>query len=490
MKFEEMPRAPGGHGFLGHNADFRDDRLGTLQRFTGLPAPVLRLEVPFPGVHVCIVNHPDTLQEVLVEHAKSFGKADMLRFSLMPLAGEGLFTANGDLWKRQRKTMAPIFTPKALEGYADDMRACSVRAAEALFDGQETRLLTHTTRLTMAVAGKTLFDAESLAESDEIGEALTVALDWTAWTAGRTYALAHLLPKRLFERMSKEGPTFARATFARASRRCAGPVVYVGERNRKLKRAIDLLDRRVQRMIDDRRAEGATGKPRNDLLARLLEARDDQGAHMSDVQLRDEILTLFVAGHETTATGLAWTIYLALKNPEIYAALEREVDALGDDPTIGDLGRLDLCGRVFKEALRIYPPVYVASRDSKEPVTIGGYDLPAPTNTIISPYLIHRSPHVWPDPLRFDPDRFRPEEEAKRHRYAWVPFGAGPRVCIGNHFAMMEAQIALAVLLRRARFELLEDETPEGTATLRPRGGVRVRVRRRVRGDAVRLAVG
>jgi cytochrome P450 len=200
---------------------------------------------------------------------------------------------------------------------------------------------------------------------------------------------------------------------------------------------------------------------------------------MSDRQVRDEVLTLFVAGHETTATGLAWTIYLACRHPAILAALQREVDAVGDAPGVADLPRLDLCLRAFKEALRLYPPVYAFGRDSLSPVTIAGYDLPPPTNMMTSPWVLHHNPRFWPDPERFDPDRFLPEHEAGRHRYAYLPFGAGPRICLGSHFAYMEAQLALAVILRRYSFELLGDDEPEPGATLRPRHGVRVRVRRR-----------
>ena len=217
----------------------------------------------------------------------------------------------------------------------------------------------------------------------------------------------------------------------------------------------------------------------HDLLTRLLEAIDEDGERMSDRQVRDEVLTLFVAGHETTATGLAWTLYYACRDPATYAALEREADAVGDTPGASDLPRLGLCLRAFKEALRLAPPVYVFGRDSREPVTIGGYALPAPTNVMVSPWALHHSPRLWDQPERFDPDRFLPEKEPGRHRYQYLPFGAGPRVCLGSHFAYMEAQLALAVLLRRYRFELRRDDEPEPGATLRPRHGVRMRVRRR-----------
>jgi cytochrome P450 len=229
-------------------------------------------------------------------------------------------------------------------------------------------------------------------------------------------------------------------------------------------------------MIDERRR---SSEVHGDLLSRLLEAKDDDGAPMSDRQTRDEILTLFVAGHETTATGLAWTIHEACKNPKIYAEMEREADAVGDSPTIADLGKLDTCLRAFKEALRIYPPVYMFGRDATTAVELGGYDLPRSTNVMISPWVMHRQRHVWPDPERFDPERFQPANESKRHRYAYLPFSAGPRFCLGIHFAYIEAPLILATLLRRFRFELLAEDQAEPSATLRPKNGVRVRVHAR-----------
>jgi cytochrome P450 len=281
---------------------------------------------------------------------------------------------------------------------------------------------------------------------------------------------------RLAARAEGQVPERVHHALSRAAYRLGGPIGLFSARDRELVRATAFLDDHVQKMIDDRRRGQGT---HTDLLTRLLAARDDDGAAMSDRQVRDEVLTLFVAGHETTATGLAWTVYLACRHPEVLAAMVREVDAVGDTPGVSDLPRLDLCLRAFKEALRLYPPVYVFGRDSTAPVTIAGYDLPAQTNLLTSPWVLHHTAHLWPDPERFDPERFRPEREASRHRYAYLPFGAGPRICVGNHFAYMEAQLVLAVLLRRYSFELLGDDEPEPGATLRPRHGVRVRVRRR-----------
>lgn len=451
--------------------------MAMLRIICGESRPMMRLDIPFPGVRAVVLNDPSIVQEVLVEKARSFHKSDMLRFSLWKLAGEGLFTSNGELWKRQRKLIAPLFTPRALEAYASDMVQCARRTVDGWTDGQTLSLAHETTRLTMGIAGKTLFDADTFSESDEIGEALTVALGWTGFVIGRPFAIAHVGVKRALARLAARTSGGVRTRLEGAARRFHGPVALFGQRGRDLSRAIRFLDDHVQKMTDDRRRCPAGA--RSDLLTRLLEAIDEDGERMSDRQVRDEVLTLFVAGHETTATGLAWTLYYACKHPAVYAAMEREADAAGDVPSAADLSRLGLCLRAFKEALRLSPPVYVFGRDSCEPVSIGGYALPVPTNVMVSPWALHHSVRLWDDPERFDPERFLPEREALRHRYQYLPFGAGPRVCLGSHFAYMEAQLALAVLLRRYRFELLGDDQPEPGATLRPKHGVPMRVTRR-----------
>jgi cytochrome P450 len=480
MEFQDLPFAPGGKGLLGHNGEFRKNRLGLLDELSRTDGRLMRLRVPLRGARLAVLNDPELVQEMLVEKGRSFDKSAMVRFSLFPLAGEGLFSSNGELWKRQRKLMAPLFHYSVLEGYARDMVEAAHRTIDRWQDGQELALLGEMTRLTMSIAGKTLFAADTFSEADEIGHALTVALAWSGWVVGRPGSIMHIMAKRRVDGLRKRSPELLHGVLDRLSSKLRGPIALIGPRGRELARAIAVLDERVQRMIDERRKSGIEAHA--DLLSKLLGARDDDGAQMDDRQVRDEVLTLFVAGHETTATGLAWTAALLARHPAILRALQREVDAVGDAPTVADLPRLQLCLRAFREALRLYPPVYVFGRDSRGDVTLGGCRLPEPTNVLISPYALHRRADVWPDPLRFDPDRFLPEVEAARHRYAYLPFGAGPRICIGNHFAYMEAQLAMAVIFRRFDFELLADEEPDPSATLRPRHGVRVRIRARSRG--------
>jgi cytochrome P450 len=253
------------------------------------------------------------------------------------------------------------------------------------------------------------------------------------------------------------------------------PILWPTARNRELRSALDVLDTRVARMIAERRARPGSQR---DLLSLLLDARDEDGHAMSDKQVRDEVVTLFVAGHETTATGLAWSLMLLAQHRDVYDRVRSEVDAIGRVPTFEDLPRLSLTLRVFKEALRLYPPVYMFGRISIADVEVGDYLVPKGTVVLVAPFALHRKASVWPDPERFDPERFSPEQEAKRHRAAYIPFSAGPRTCIGNHFALMEGPLVLATLLHHADYELVDPRgtQPDSHATLRPRGGIPMRV--------------
>jgi cytochrome P450 len=473
MRFRDLPLVSGSEPIFGHMRTIRRERLGFLNRLAREVERMSRLDTV--GRAAVVVNHPEVLQELLVENARTFEKTEVTRFALYPLAGEGLFTSNGELWRRQRKLMAPLFHSAQLKGYAEDMVSCAARGLDAWVDGQELSLAKETTRITMSIAGKTLFDADTFTEADAIGDALTVALEWTAENSPSGLAVLHLMARMILTDLAKSAPLAPAARLRQVADRLQAPVYVPGEDGRRLRAAIATLDAQVQRMIDARR--GAADK--DDLLARLLRAKDDTGANMSDRQVRDEILTLFVAGHETTATGLAWAIYCLAKNPEVYAAVEREVDALGGAPTFADVERLPLTLRVFKEALRLYPPVPLFARQTQTPTTLDGCALRAGTVAMVCPWALHRRPELWPDPERFDPARFLPEAEAKRPRYAWLPFGAGPRTCIGMAFATIEGQLVLASLLRHARFEPLADEVPEVSATLRPLHGMPMRVRLR-----------
>ncbi|MFO0614688.1 MAG: cytochrome P450 [Polyangiaceae bacterium] len=480
MSLDRIPDLPGARRWFGHLPEVRSDRMGFVRRIAADGRPFLRLRAPFG--QLALINDPALVQEVFVEKVRSFAKAAMTRFSIYPLAGEGLFSSDGELWRKQRKLMAPLFHPTQVDSYAGDMVECARRALARFHDG-EMAIARETTRITMSVAGKTLFDADTFDEADALGAALTVALDWGSENAGSPLAIGHIVARRtLLDLRAALARRFGEAArvpsaIGALADRLHGPLFLPGGSGAALRDALRVLDDRVARMIADRRRAPGT---RRDLLSKLLEARDeDDGSAMSDRQVRDEVLTLFVAGHETTATSLAWALYELAGNPDLYAKAEAEADALRGDPTLEDLPRLPLLLRVFKEALRKYPPVYLVGRDAITDVEIGGVGIPKDTNLTLSTYSLHHRRDLWPEPDRFDPDRFLPEREAARSRFAYLPFGAGPRICIGYPFAFMEGQLVLAAMLRRARYSRVAEVAPEPSATLRPKGDMPMRVRLR-----------
>jgi cytochrome P450 len=243
-----------------------------------------------------------------------------------------------------------------------------------------------------------------------------------------------------------------------------------------------MLRGRIQEMIDERRLAGPDAAERDDFLSILLRTRDEDGIPMSDEQIADEAVTFFGAGHETTATALTWAWYLLAKYPDVYDRLRDEAASVlaGRPPTYDDLSRLPYALQVFKETMRLYPPAYVLSRVTLHDVEVGGYLIERGTTVMLSPYAIHRRADYFSDPTHFDPERFTPEREAKLPRYAYMPFGAGPRICIGNHFALMEGHLLLADLAQRVRFELLPGQSiiPDPKVTTRPRDDIQMIVHR------------
>jgi len=454
----------------------RKDRIAGLHKFNAEQGDIGRFAVVFGDV--VIVNEPELLHEILVTKAKSFEKSPILRTSLYPLAGDGLFTSEGELWKKQRRLMAPMFQPAGLRHFADDMVRCTDRAASTWRDGDTVEIARETTRITMVIAGKNLFDEDTFSESDALGGALTTALEWAGTESSNPALIAQARAQIGLELIADRVPAMLAGSLRKLADRLRAPILWPGARSRALKDAVAVLDARVARMIADRRKDTATHR---DLLSLLLDARDDDGAAMSDRQVRDEVLTLFVAGHETTATALAWAVMLLCQNPEAYARVRAEVDAIGRLPTMDDLGRLSYCLRVFKESMRLYPPVYLFGRVTITPVDIGDFHFRKGTVVLVSPYALHRREKLWPEPERFDPDRFLPEAEARRHKSAFIPFSAGPRTCIGNHFALMEGPLVLATLFHHADFELIDPNgtEPDPQATLRPKTGIPARITRR-----------
>jgi cytochrome P450 len=480
MSMTLVPELPGANT-LGHGHLFKHERMAFLR---GAPriADITRMRL----LHrwALVVSSPEGAHEVLVEQAKLFEKSPGLRLALHDLAGQGLFTAEGDLWQRQRRLMSPLFHAGALGRYAQSMNEVTRRALARLKDGEKIDVAHEMMRITMGVVSATLFGADTLEEADEVGEALTVALKWVDNALGSTQLALQIALVEAFEAVEAHVPERFEELRKRIEEIVKTPSLLPGRKDEKFQSAIRKLDGMMSAMIAERRAHP---QERVDLLSKLLLARDVEGGTaggatgMSDAQVRDEANTLFVAGHETTANALAWAFYLLARHPEAKARVQAEADAFGPEgPAAFVPEKLAYTTRVFKEALRLYPPLVILVRRSLEDFELQGQRYPRHTIVAVNSYGIHMNARVWEDPERFDPDRFSPEREATRHKSAWLPFGVGPRVCIGNHFALMEGPIVLATLMRGARFEIDAARTiqAESFATLRPKGGVPAVVRR------------
>lgn len=404
-----------------------------------------------------------------------------MRLILHDVAGDGIFTSEGPLWKRQRRLMAPLFHPAQLANYTRMMNAEARRALDRFKDGAKIDLAQEATRIALGVVGTTLFGADNFNQAEDLAEALTTLLGWINEHIDSPMILVQLKLRGALTLLRGRVPGMLEAMRGRAEKFLDDPVLVPGRNSAKLRAAMRTLDTRIYEMIRERRAHPTSSK---DLLARLLLAREvepgSSGDGMSDEQVRDEAATLFVAGNETTATAIAWCFYLLARHPEARARVQAEADAFGPDgPMQAEPQALAYTTRVFKEALRLYPPLLVLARRTFEPIELAGRTLPAHTNLFVCPYTIHQRPETWPEPERFDPDRFLPQREALRPKSAWLPFGVGPRVCIGGAFALLEGPIILATLMRRARFEIDPDRViePESFTTPRPAGGVPAIVR-------------
>jgi cytochrome P450 len=397
---------------------------------------------------VWFVADPELIQDVLVKHAGSFLKDQGLE-STKPLLGEGLLTSEGEFHRRQRRLAQPAFHHARIAAYGSTMVKHGLRACARFRDGETLDFVPEMMRLALGIVGKTLFDSDVASDADTVARALGVAMD--------TFTLARVP----FWRLLLYLPVPSTLRFARARRE---------------------LDEVVTRII---RAHRESGRDRGDLLSMLLLAQDVEGGtgRMNDRQLRDEAMTILLAGHETTAVALAWTFYLLAQHPGVEAALHEELDSVlrGAPPTTEDVKRLPYADMVLSESMRLYPPAWAIGRRAHEPVPLGGYELHPGDAAVLSQWVVHRDPELWPDPLRFDPLRFEPARKAARHRFAYFPFGGGPRVCIGDGFAWLAGTLLLATLAQRWRFELVPDQRvePLPRVTLRLKHGLRLVARSR-----------
>ena len=399
------------------------------------------------GEQMFFVNDPQLIRDILVTHNKSFMKGRGLQRAKRIL-GEGLLTSEGAVHLRQRRLMQPAFHRDRIAGYGQTMVAHADRMRGGWVDGRTLDIAGEMSRLTLSIVGKTLFDAEVESQAIEVGEALTGVMD-TFWMMMLPFA-------EVLERLPV--PKLRRARLARAR-----------------------LDAIIYRMIADRRA---SGRDHGDLLSMLLAAQDeDEGGGMTDEQVRDEAMTIFLAGHETTANALTWTWYLLSGAPEVEAALHAEVDRVlgGRLPVMGDLPSLQYVERVVTESMRLYPPAWIVGRRAIDEYQLGGHVAPPRAIVVMSPYVMQRDPRFYAEPDRFDPDRWTPEFRAALPKFAYFPFGGGPRQCIGESFAWMELILLVATISQQYRLRLVPGHpvVPQPLITLRAKHGMRMTVERR-----------
>lgn len=395
--------------------------------------------------------HPDHVQHVLQERNRNYVKGPIIARTKV-LIGEGLFTSEGDFWRRQRRLAQPAFHRTRIAAFADMMTACGRDMldgwAGAAASGTSFDLASEMGRVTLRVVGKALFSLDLQGEAALVGDALVEALDFVTHRAFNLFVPPMWVPTA---------------------------------RIRRFRRALAVLDDMVLHIVHERRR--ASDPNATDLLGMLVAARDEEtGEGMTDRQLRDEVMTFVLAGHETTAVALAWIWYLLARHPAVEHHLRDEVTTAlgGRAPTLDDLPGLRYARMVVEESMRLYPPVWAYGRQALEEDQVGGYRIAAGTPLSVIPWLTHRHPDFWPDPGRFDPERFAPERTATRHRFAYLPFSGGPRLCIGNEFALMEAVLLLAMTVQRYHVALADPERPiepDVKVTLRPRGGMPVRIR-------------
>ncbi|MDQ3262983.1 MAG: cytochrome P450 [Myxococcota bacterium] len=445
-----------GHWIKGSIEERRQNPLAMMQRLAEL-GDVAQFRAYW--VYVFQLSHPDALKHVLVDKAANYRKGVSFD-ALRPLLGNGLLTAEGELWMRNRRLAQPAFHRERLAKLVDMMVDATDRVLTrwdpAAATGAALDVAPDMMGLTMSVVARALFSADVTGDAAEVGAALTCALEETN---------RRLLSFNPIERFL---PT---------------------QRNRDFARAMESMNAVVNRIIGERRAGQG---PADDLLGMLMAAKDqDTGESMSDAQLRDEAMTLFLAGHETTAVALCWMWYLLSKHPEIQRRVRAEVaEVLGNRvPTSADLPRLKYLSRCWDETLRLYPPVWVTGRETLAEDEIMGFRVPARTVVSIPIYTLHHNPRFWDQPEVFDPDRFTPERSQGRPRHAYLPFGGGQRLCIGNNFAIMEAQVIAARVLQRFELAVPEGYTahPEPLVTLRPQGGMPL-ILRAVDASGARLA--
>ncbi|HJV13393.1 MAG TPA: cytochrome P450 [Propionibacteriaceae bacterium] len=466
---------PRGSRWLGMGPELRRDQLGTFERAVAEYGDVVRLVVGPPGLRreLYLVTHPDGVEQVLAGDPDGYSKNTPIYEEVAAYLGNGLLTSGGARWRQQRRTVAPMFSHRRIDTYIEVMADEAVRLADrcgvAAAAGESVEINAEMVDYTLRTVGRLLFGAD-------VEDAVPV-IRATFPVLNEHIRRRGMSPLRLSRRL----PTPAEVRAARAQRTLYSIVD-------------EIIDRRSDASADLIAPLASVAPAGRDLISLLLAARDPEtGKPMSQQEIRDQVLIFLLAGHETTSIALTFTLHLLGCHPDVQAAVHREITEVvgGRTPQTEDIPRLTFTEMAIKEAMRLYPPAYSLGRIAEHEAIIGGYRIPAGSIILLSQWTTHRRPDLWPEPQRFDPTRFTPAAEQARPRYAYFPFAGGLRGCIGGHFAMMEAIIAIATLL--ARFSVISEspDIPLLTGiTLRPAGPVRCRLDLRKPEEAHYLGAG
>lgn len=444
----KTPPSRPGHFFLGVLPEFNRKSIDLFVEAVREQGDVVHLKFVFNNNY--LVSHPDGIQHVLQLNNRNYRRQPFGNDLIKMVTGLNLFTSDGDYWLDQRRLMQPAFHRRRITGFGKVMTDSTLRTLRRWESAiqQESPLDMHAEmmRLTMEIVGRAMFSVDLTDETSLLGKAFLTSTGYINYRFTKPFHWPLFIPTR---------------------------------RNRALKKAMVDVRKILEEMIAERHR---MGEQKDDLMAMLMEARDEEtGKGMTDEQLRAELGVIIGAGQETTSNALTWTFALLDKHPEIQERLLTELDtALGGRvPTIDDLSKIPYTRMVIEESMRIYPPAWaVSTREALAEDEILGYRIPSGAGVMIIPYVVHRDPRFWEKPEVFDPERFSEERAANRHKYAYIPFGAGPRKCIGNTFALVEAQLILATVLQRYRVRVQPDYeiVPEAVFSLRVKGGLPVYV--------------
>jgi len=431
--------------------DFANDPISYLQNLVDEYGDIARARFG-PTFYSYTIRNPDYVRQVMISQSKKIRKWERQTEVIRKISGEGTFVSEGDFWRRQRRLIQPAFHTNRIKAYIELMLNHAERMLTS-WEGQQTVAASYEmSKVTMGIISDILFDIKDLEkDADVLYEAINVSVEMIGAEITALMPIPDWVPT---------------------------------PRNRRENQAMATLDRFILELISQRRA---TSKDHGDVLSALLMVVDDEHDNipMTDQQVRDELMTLFIAGHETTAMALTWTLYLLARHPDVQERLYEEVHRVLSDgrlPTLADLETMTYTDQVLREAMRLYPPAWaIIVREAIEDVQIGDYTVPAGGLIVISPWLLHHDPRVFPQPDRFDPERFAGDWRKRYPNYAYIPFGVGERTCSGSHMAMMEGEVLLAAMINNYRFELVDDRTiePEPLLTVRPKNDIQLRIIKR-----------